>query len=258
MFDRVMMLFSSSRCYCHCLLLLIMLSLPRYSNADTLYLTSTHWPPYTSQLLPEQGACTAIVREALAAMGHTVSVDFYPWSRAIKLTKMPSSKYLGFFPAYKDRSDEYLISQAMASSPLGIVERIRFPISWVDTKDLNQYNLGVVKDYFNTRALDQMIASGDQMVEVASSDEHNLQKVAAARVDAAVIDVHVMGFLLTKTNLAALDEKLQINKRLLADKSLHIAFRSSKEGQRWQSIFNAGLAKIDVQPLLDKYLPTNP
>lgn len=258
MLDRVMMFSRLSSCYIYCSLLLLMLFIPRYTLADTLYLTSTHWPPYTSQLLPEQGACTAIVREALKAMGHNVTVDFYPWSRAIKLTKMSSSKYLGFFPAYQDRSDKYLISQAMASSPLGIVERVRFPIRWVETQDLNQYNLGVVKDYFNTQALDKMIASGAQTVEVSSSDEHNLQKVAAARIDAAVIDVHVMGFLLAKTNLSSLDEKLQINKRLLADKSLHIAFRSSEEGQRWQSIFNEGLAKIDVQPLLDKYLPTAP
>ncbi len=244
--------------FCLRYLLLFILLFARPSWSDTLYLTSTHWPPYTSQVLPEQGACTAIVRAALNAMGHELVVDFYPWSRAIKLTNMPSSKYLGFFPAYNDRREDYLISKSMATSPLGLVERVRFPISWVNVADLNHYNLGVVKDYFNTQSLDAMIAAGTQPVEVASSDEHNLQKVATARLDAAVIDVHVMGFLLNKTNLSPLGSKLQLNKRLLADKSLHIAFRPSKEGQRWQAIFDQGLSKIDIQPLLDKHLPISP
>ena len=64
------------------------------AKADTLMLTSLLWPPYSGEQLTEQGASIAVVRAALKVMGHELDVDFYPWSRAVKLATMPNSDYI--------------------------------------------------------------------------------------------------------------------------------------------------------------------
>lgn len=223
-------------------------------KADTLVLTSSLWPPYSGQQLAQQGASIAVTRAALEIMGHKLEVDFYPWSRAVKLITIPNSNYLGYLPEYYYETEKFVFSQPIGSSPLGLVEQKIHPISWSDMADLNRYTLGVVHDYVNTDALDDMIISKFQPVEAVTLDEHNIKKVAAGRIDAAVIDVNVLHYLLKQKNLQPLADKLQINRQVLANKKLHIAFINNEEGRRWQDIVDQGLTQIDVETLANKYL----
>ena len=224
------------------------------AKADTLHLTSLHWPPYSGSTLEEQGATIAITRAAMRAVGHELIVGFFPWSRAIRLVSRPESKYIGYLPAYNYPTDEFIFSNPLGASPLGLVEQHRHPISWSSLADLNQYRLGVVRDYTNTAELDAMIKLGSQKVEVVNSDEHNVKKVATGRIDAAVIDLHVFDYLLSKKELKSLAGKLQINKKPLEDKQMFIAFKNTPEGHYWRDMFNVGLSKIDAASILDEYM----
>lgn len=223
-------------------------------HADTLKLTSLHWPPYSGSQLKEQGATIAITRAALKAEGHELVVDFYPWSRAIRLVGRAESDYLGYIPAYVYPTESFLFSDPLAASPLGLVEQQLHPINWLKTDDLNQYTIGVVRDYVNTSELDMMIKQGTQPVEVVNSDEHNIKKVASGRINAAVIDVHVLNYILARGDLASLSEKLQINKKLLEEKHLYIAFKNNDEGKAWRDRLNRGLARIDTKSIIEKYM----
>ncbi|WP_064791611.1 substrate-binding periplasmic protein [Shewanella woodyi] len=223
-------------------------------NAETLHLTSLHWPPYASSQLAEQGAVIAITRAAVNAMGHKLEVDFYPWSRAVRLVNRKGAKYDGYLPAYPYPTEKFVFSDVLGTSPLGLVERRIHPVSWLEASDLNQYTLGVVRDYVNTSELDAMIKLGTQKVEVVNSDEHNLTKVATARVDAAVMDVNVLQFLLLQSKLKPLSNKVQVNKHILENKDLTIAFANNSQGLFWRDIVNAGLAKIDSDAMLSAYI----
>ncbi|MGL4710998.1 MAG: ABC transporter, partial [Shewanella sp.] len=141
------------------------------AKADTLMLSSLFWPPYSGQQLAQQGASIAVARAALNVMGHQLKVDFYPWSRAVKLATMPNSDYQGYFPEYYFESETFIFSKTIGDSPLGLVEKRSHPVSWNYVEDLNRYTLGVVKDYVNTQALDRMITSGLQPIESVTSDE---------------------------------------------------------------------------------------
>ncbi|WP_198783124.1 substrate-binding periplasmic protein [Shewanella putrefaciens] len=224
------------------------------ARADTLVLTSLLWPPYSGQQLAQQGASIAVTRAALKVMGHELKVDFYPWSRAVKLASMPSGDYQGYLPEYYYDTEKFVFSSSIGTSPLGLVEQTSHPISWHYVADLNRYTLGVVKDYVNTDVLDSMIVSGAQAVEAVTSDEHNIKKVAAGRIDAAVIDVNVLQYLLKQKTLQPLADKLQINRQLLANKQLYIAFRNNDEGRRWRDIVDRGLAQIDAEALANDLL----
>ncbi len=230
-------------------LLLLLSSASSLSYADTLYLTSLHWPPYAGSQLNNEGATIAITRAALGAVGHKVQVDFYPWSRAVRMASRDDSKYSGYLPEYAYPTEKFVFSNSMGTSPLGLVEQKRHPISWSNQSDLNQYTIGVVQGYVNTEQLDNMIAQGVQPVEAVASDIHNIKKVVSGRIDAAVIDSHVLRYLLTQPDMKSVASRVQLNKRILTHKELY------PEGKKWRDLFNQGLSKIDVDKILKENMP---
>lgn len=236
-------------------LLMTCLACQGAAYAEIIRLTSLHWPPYSGKNLPAEGASIAVVKAAFAAMGHQLEVDFYPWSRAVKLAHQSNTPYVGYFPEYYYDTVEFVFSLPMGMSPLGLIEQRKHPISWVSIKDLRAYRLGVVQDYVNTEELDRAIADDLQVAEAVTSDEYNIKKVAAGRIDAAVIDVYVMRYLLRQAKLKPLADKVQLNSQLLANKHLYVAFKNTPEGRRWQAILNEGLQRIDVAEIMADHLP---
>mgnify|MGYP003674613421 CR=1 FL=1 len=215
--------------------------------ADTVYLTSLSWPPYSGKALKEQGASVAVAKAAFKAMGHELNVDFFPWSRAVKLASDPASKYLGYFPEYHYESTDFSFSDPMGQGPN--------PIVWSNIQDLTQYKIGVVQDYVNTVEVDSLIASGEIKAQTATSDETNIRKVGGKRIDAAVIDSNVFNYLIANTEgLVQTQGKVQMNSKLLTQKELFVAFKKSKEGQHWLAIYNQGLKKIDINDVMQKHL----
>jgi polar amino acid transport system substrate-binding protein len=222
-------------------------------NAKTLALTSLEWPPFSGESLPEQGASIFIVREALAKMGHELKVDFYPWNRAVRLANKKGNNYHGYFPEYEYATQEYLFSEAIGISPLGLIEHKDKPLVWQQVPDLNRYSLGVVDGYINTEQLDNMISDGRQKAESVTSDIQNLRKVAVKRIDGAVIDLLVFKYLIYQSRSVKLKTNLRANDKLLANKWLFVAFNDSPEGVFWRDTLNQGLERVDIQSLFEQY-----
>ncbi len=223
--------------------------------AETIYLTSLSWPPYSDKNLVNQGASVAVAKAAFAAEGHELVVSFYPWSRTVKLAQQSNSKYMGYFPEYYFETQDFLFSDAMGSGPLGIMQNTAKPIAFSKVQDLRGMRIGIVQDYVNTQTLDVMIASGEVQGEAVPSDVLNIKKVAVKRLDAAVIDANVLTFLLgSDPSLAQLKHRVEMHPTLLQDKKLYIAFKNTPEGKRWRTIFNAGLQKIDVNGIMQQHL----
>lgn len=225
------------------------------ANAETVHLTSLDWAPYSGKTLENQGVSVVVAQAAFTAMGHELVVDFFPWSRAVKLASESGSQYVGYFPEYLYESSEFTFSAPMGQGPLGLVEKKSSPISWAKVSDLSKYKLGVVQDYVNTEELDALIASKEIKPQVVTSDEINVQKVLGGRIDAAVIDANVLNYMLTHSSKLAKDkDQVQMNAKLLMNKDLYIAFRNDAEGKKWQDIYDQGLSKIDINALMTEHL----
>ncbi|AQQ00181.1 MULTISPECIES: ABC transporter substrate-binding protein [Pseudoalteromonas] len=236
-------------------LLFIFITFSNFVAAETVHLTSLAWPPYSDKSLEQQGASVAVAKAAFKAEGHELIVDFYPWSRAVNSALQANSKYVGYFPEYMHETSDFIFSDATGTGPLGLVQNSAKPITFSSVNDLSGKRIGVVQDYVNTKELDDMIASGTIKGDAAPSDVLNIKKVAAGRIDAAVIDANVLKYLLaTDKSLAGIKSKVAMNTTLLEDKKLYIAFRNDAEGQKWQTIYNQGLAKIDVNTIMANYL----
>lgn len=223
---------------------------PTVAAAEIIRLASLEWPPYTGAQLPDGGESTATLKAAFAAAGYQLEVDFLPWERALALAKAPNSGYAGYFPEYFSEaiSTSFLFSVAIGYGPLGLAERRNQPLQWLQPADLQRYRIGTVQGYVNTQAFDQAVAAGLQPVETAGSDAQNLKKLAAGRIDAAIIDPHVMRHLLNHdASLASIKQLLAFNPRLLENKALYVCFRNGPDAARLADALAEGLARIRLR-----------
>jgi polar amino acid transport system substrate-binding protein len=226
------------------------------ASAQTVSLTSLEWPPYTGDALAEKGASVKIAEAAFEAAGKQLEVAFYPWVRAVETAKQDEN-FLGYFPEYyaKEIEADFIFSERMGDSPLGFIQQAANPVQWETLNDLKGVSIGTVQGYVNTAEFDEMAASGALNIDAATDDATNIKKVAAGRLDLAVIDKYVFEYLIsTDPALGKLKDKISFNDKLLELKGLHICFRRSPEGQSMADAFNAGLAKIDYKAIEAEYM----
>lgn len=232
----------------------ILLSLCSNALAADYKITSLDWPPYTNDKLPAQGASSAVVTEAFKAAGNTLKIEFFPWSRAVDMAKTDKN-YIAYFPEYYSKANEadFLYSDPIGVGPLVFVERKSDPVKWDSYDSLKGKKIGVVKDYVNTDELDAKIASKALTADIALDDSKNLLKLAAGRVDVAVIDVNVFNYLIKNDSaVKAVAGQLQVNNKTLEDKKLYVCFKKSPEGEKALKEFNLGLKKIDPEAIMKK------
>lgn len=237
-------------------LVLIATALPASAQDKVVRLTSLDWPPFSGEALKDKGAAVAVARAAFAAMGYRLEVEFYPWNRAVALVKADGGPD-GYFPEYDGAEvrQGFILSVPLGTSPLGFAERAAAPVAWTSVDDLTGKRIGVVDGYLNTEELDSRIANGRLQAETATSDLLNLKKLAAGRIDLAVIDRAVMNDLLRSVpDLKAEASKLRFNAKTLEDKALHIAFRKDARGEAMARLFAEGLTRIDATVILQQAL----
>jgi polar amino acid transport system substrate-binding protein len=237
-----------------CLLTSLFLTNP--AAGQSMALTSLEWPPYTGAPLADDGASAKVVREALAAVGMDLEVRFFPWQRAVQ-TAQQDANFIGYFPEYHAESIEgdFFFSDPIGTSPLGFIENVDKPVTWAALSDLKPYTIGVVSGYVNTAEFDAMMETGQLNTDPVTDDATNIRKVAAGRIDLAVMDRNVFLYLLrTDPELKALEGKLRFNDRLLENKKLYVCLRKSPDGEAALNKLNQGLAKIDVDETQDGYI----
>lgn len=218
------------------------------ASAADYKLSTLEWAPYTGAALPGQGVVSATIVEALKASGQRVEVQFFPWSRAVRLVDSDSA-YVGFFPAYysRERAARYLYSDPVGHSQVVFLERTDTPVKWTSYDDLQGQRIGVVRGFVNTEELDARIASKVLLAEESPDDRSNILKLVAGRIDLAVVDRQVyMHLVQTDPQLARVAAQLQTNPKVLESKNLYVCFQRSARGAAAQRALNAGLRKLRI------------
>jgi len=236
------------------LLLLAILARPAAAT-DVVYLTTLEWPPYVGAALPGMGASASIIRQALATAGLETDVRFFPWKRAIAMAA--KGQVHGYFPEYLDKSvsQRFLYSDVIGSSPLGFIEPANATVDWTSLDDLRGKVIGTVAGYVNTAEFDAKAAAGELTVAEAASDSSNIRKLAAGRLDMAVIDRNVYLYLMDASpELRGLQGKLRFNPRLLEEKNLYLCVPKGAGAEMLVRSFNEGLRRLDPLKVQAEYL----
>lgn len=226
---------------------------PRAVAGEAASLTTLEWPPYSGIALPGGGASANVAREAFAASGIELALEFLPWNRAVR-TARDNPAFAGYFPEYHAAhiAAEYIFSKRMGDSPLGFIERADNPVSWKKLDDLKGYRIGVVLGYVNTEEFDRMAEAGELFTDKAVDDAANIRKLAAGRIDLAVMDVNVFKYLVqSDPGLAEAGKALRVNPVLLDVRGLYVCFRKGPDAARLVEAFNNGLGRIDAKAIQD-------
>lgn len=235
---------------------LLATSVPSVSQ-EPVTLMATEWPPYTGAALPEMGAASAVASAVFVAMDVSMDVSIVPWRRAIS-TASDEAEVVGYFPGYHcEHTSGFVASDPIGSGVLGFAERVEDPVAWTDIADIGDQNLrvGTVRGYANTDDFDRRAGSGWIRTVPAQDDTANLQSLALGRVDIAVIDERVLGFLLANDPaLADSAAALRFDETALARKLLHVCFRDDAPGGDLRDRFNRTLSRIDAKGIFQAAL----
>lgn len=111
--------------------------------------------------------------------------------------------------------------------------------------------IGIVQDYgygihFSNAQNKKMFN-----VEVVTRDELNVNKVAAGRIDAAIIDLNNLHWLL-KNDLKNLKDKISVSSKSLENKELLLFFNPQNTTKI--AVLKKGLSKVNSQKIVDDHL----
>jgi len=214
---------------------------------EPIQLATLEWPPYTGETLSHGGAITEILRQGYAASGRDILPYFLPWKRAIAYAKSDQNSIVGYYPGYHCNHDSgFIASQPIGKSALGFAERSDNDIQWETLDDLEQYRIGTVIGYANTKDFDQGVTEGRLKVFTAHDDKTNLQNLAAGYVDLAAIDSQVMLHMMKRhPTLGSQGPLLRLDNKLLASHNLFLCVKDNDKGRKLVEAINRGLTSVD-------------
>lgn len=100
------------------------------------------WPPYLSAELPGLGIAARIATEAFAREGITVAYEFYPWARALAMTKAGNVAASLLWVRTADRETDYLFTDVVISGTAVFFHLKSQPMTWKTTDDLEHLTIG--------------------------------------------------------------------------------------------------------------------
>lgn len=222
--------------------------------AETIRLATLDWEPYIGKSLKNNGYVGEVIREAFQRSGYTVTMDFLPWARVVKMAK--EGKYDGYFPEYPadNLNDDFLLSSHFKGGPLVFFKRKGESIPFSSLESLKPYRIGVVRGYINEKNFD---AATFLKKDEGTDDLTNFKKLLKKRIDLVVADQFVGSHLIQthlpddQGNIDVVDPPLE-----LKDLILCIA-KGTPDAQKKMDAFNQGLDAIKSDGTLDRILKSH-
>lgn len=227
--------------------------------AEEFSFTTLEWQPFSGSM-PEQGSMAAVLRAAYAGSNDGIRVTVMPWKRAVAAAMQDDGPHVGFFTATARECEQaggIISTIPIGQFRLGLAHRRDNPLTWKEPNDLRRLHIGVVDGYDNGPLIENMRALGFLRVDVAASDDANLRKVQAGRIDAAVVEMSQFAYLaprLTGGGAFGLAPLTLHPTPLGPPGQLHACFNRGKRASIALARLNEGLSRIDTSAIAADYL----
>jgi polar amino acid transport system substrate-binding protein len=231
------------------------LALPA-SAREPIRFAGEEWPPFVTPSLPEHGLSSAIMQAVFAKAGRSVQIDYFPWKRTMELG-LHDPRYAGFLAVWRTPEREKLCNfSAPVGNTLTVIAHLRdAPVAVDDIAGLAAYRIGTVAGYSNGERFDQLAQQKKIAVEEGVNDETNVRKLLLRRFPAIVIEQRVLQHLLSSGRFSAADRaRIAVNDKLFRERSVHLCFKRTPEGQALQRAFNEAARQMDTEKLERDYL----
>ncbi len=222
--------------------------------SETIRLATLDWEPYIGKTLRNNGYVGELIREAFKRSGYTVTMDFLPWARVVKMAK--EGKYDGYFPEYPadNLNEAFLVSNPFPGGPLVFFKRKGETIQFSSLDSLKPYRIGVVRGYINEKNFD---AATFLKKDEGTDDLTNLKKLLKKRIDLVVADQFV-GSHLIQIHLPDDQDKIDVVDPPLELKDLILCIgKEISDAPKKMDAFNQGLDAIISDGTLNRILKSH-
>ncbi|MEC5159285.1 MULTISPECIES: substrate-binding periplasmic protein [unclassified Janthinobacterium] len=221
----------------------------------TLRLASLEWLPYVGPGLERGGLSGAVAAAAAAQFNYHVDIEYFPWSRAMRVG-LEERHFAGYFPAYytEERARQCYFSAPMGQSTIGLAYLKDAPLHFRSAAELSGLTIGVVAGYSNGDAFDALVKQGKLRTDTSPADSFNLKKLLAGRVRAAVVDQAVLRYLmLADPDVRKGRARIAFHEQTLAQLTLHVCFQRTPAGLKLRQAFDAALQGLDIAKIENAY-----
>lgn len=234
-------------------LLVLTFSLPVIATA-TIKLAVGEWPPYFSATMKENGVYAHIVKEAFQREGISVHYSFYPWKRALQLTKEGEAAASPGWKVTDERSKDFLFSNPVIISKTVLFFRKNTPLDFKTIENLAGKTVGTTNGYSYGEYFDNASKQGTIKTDPAPNDELSLKKLLAGRIDMVAMNRTVGFDILSRFPPDERNWIIASNKSIDEQPSRLAISRTYPNALQLMDTFNLGLAKISQDGTLQKLL----
>jgi polar amino acid transport system substrate-binding protein len=231
------------------LFLAVLIATPCF--AREISIATLEWPPNISSSLPGYGLNSALVKAAFEAAGHTVNIQFMPWTRALKDVLDGRNEVVMGAYYNKNRADKYIYSDLIYHVDVGLIARPGLEKKSYDSlQELVPFKIGVTRSYTNSEEFD---AARYLRKYIAATPVLNVRKLYRGRIDMAVMSFDTFRYEAEKEGFCP--DRVTFVQPPLERHGLYImGSKNIPDGKEIIDDFNKGLKIIRADGTFDKIM----
>jgi len=206
------------------------------------------WAPFVGRALPDDGLSGSFMRAVFERAGYAAQIDYYPWKRAMELG-LNDPRYAGLLAMWRTPEREKLCHfSSSIGNTLNVLAFLKAaPVQAAELAALQSVRVGTVAGYSNGEQFDTMVKEGLLTVDESVNDETNLRKLLSRRFPAIVIEKRVLRHLLASGPFSKAERvRIAYSDQLFKERTVHVCFKRTEEGQRLQQVFNEAAREFDL------------
>lgn len=221
--------------------------------AEPLRIVSSEFVPHNGEHLPQQGYAIELVRQIFESQQQQVSFEFFPWPRALKLSKQGEALAIVTLWFDNDRAKYLYYPTPLYMNYMRFYQRSQFPIDLLHVAQprKRKLRLGLVRGYSYHPSITNLPVT---FVEL-SSDLESLKMLALGRVDFVICEQLVAEHLLSH-DLSSYQSQIRSVGPVLEEKPMYLAFsKAHPAATAMIQVFERGLLQLQQQQKLQSLLP---
>ncbi|AMC34036.1 substrate-binding periplasmic protein [Janthinobacterium sp. B9-8] len=226
-------------------LLLMISGISAQSAELRVRIASGEFQPYLSKSLQNEGFISKIIRAAFKQENVMVSIAYYPWKRSYDMVKKGEADLTPYWVKTPEREQLFILSDPIDIVQYGFFHLKENKITQLNFSNLNKYKVGVSLGYSYGFAFDTARKKQQFIYDEAPSDEINIRKLIAKRIDLFTAD-KILGQYLIFTTLSPEEaDKITFFPKNFAEEPVYLLIsKKTPNGAEIADKFNKGLKKI--------------
>lgn len=222
-------------------------------RAAEYYFVTLEYPPleFEDETGAANGAAVEIVTHIMNLLGHSVTIEVLPWTRAVKMVRFGHADAI--FTIFQNPEREMFLDY---STEILIPQLVAFyvpkdsPVTYDgNLEKLKNLKIGVVSTISYGRKFDNQ--RGMMMVERTATLEQNFTKMVLGRIDLVISNVYSADSVINQMQIAHAVRKLE---PYVESVPSYIAFSKVKKSETLLTDFDRELAKLKKNGYYDRII----